>query len=280
MSQGGLGEVFTADELARAARVGRSEVDALLASGGFQLIPGTRYLSAKEAVAAGRCLRQAALSTSRPTSTQEMFAVSGRRPRVERRAIPAVASSVIHAVLMAIALWFSAGAANTAAVDDPPQRARLVFVLNAGPGGRGGGGGLRSPLPAPRLHRQGAERRHVSVPPVAHTPTPVARREVETTKPIVVPVPRPIERPLEPLPSRVLVAPVVAAAASTRERDGEIDRERETEPSSGAGRVGGVGTGQGLGNGDGEGGGAGGGPLRPGSGIDPPRLRREIKVLS
>ena len=39
----------------------------------------------------------------------------------------------------------------------------------------------------------------------------------------------------------------------------------------------GIGEGQGSGIGDGEGGGTGGGPYRPGSGIEPPRLLREVK---
>ena len=56
--------------------------------------------------------------------------------------------------------------------------------------------------------------------------------------------------------------------------------------SSASGVGGGAGTGQGVGSGegrgsgigDGSGGGTGGGPFRPGSGIDPPRLLREVKA--
>jgi TonB family protein len=56
--------------------------------------------------------------------------------------------------------------------------------------------------------------------------------------------------------------------------------------SQGAGTGGGAGTGHGTGNGeglgsgigDGSGGGIGGGPYRPGSGIEPPRLVREVKA--
>ena len=57
------------------------------------------------------------------------------------------------------------------------------------------------------------------------------------------------------------------------------------EPSRGPGEDGGVGTGTGTGIGDGDGagvgegsgGGEGGGPYRPGSGIEPPSLLREVK---
>jgi TonB family protein len=90
---------------------------------------------------------------------------------------------------------------------------------------------------------------------------------------------------VEPLPSRVLVAPVVAAAPNNAEREGVIENPRPTE-SQGSGVGGGAGTGQGTGNGegagsgigDGSGGGTGGGPFRPGSGIAPPRLVREVKA--
>jgi TonB family protein len=47
---------------------------------------------------------------------------------------------------------------------------------------------------------------------------------------------------------------------------------------AGTGRDGGNGPGRGAGVGDGEGGGFGGGPYRPGSGIEPPRLLREVKA--
>jgi TonB family protein len=57
-------------------------------------------------------------------------------------------------------------------------------------------------------------------------------------------------------------------------------------PSNGPGKGGGVGTGAGVGVGSGDGsgigpgsgGGFGGGPYRPGSGITPPRLLREVKA--
>jgi TonB family protein len=45
----------------------------------------------------------------------------------------------------------------------------------------------------------------------------------------------------------------------------------------GAGSGSGVGDGEGAGVGDGSGGGTGGGVYRPGSGIEPPRLLREVK---
>jgi TonB family protein len=67
----------------------------------------------------------------------------------------------------------------------------------------------------------------------------------------------------EPLPSRALVSPVVIMAGDAKPLATET-----------------AGTGRGVGPGidEGTGGGTGGGPYRPGSGIDPPRLLREVKA--
>jgi TonB family protein len=90
----------------------------------------------------------------------------------------------------------------------------------------------------------------------------------------------------EPVPAKVIVAPVETVAANDRDRQGAIEHAVEASDSQGPGTNGGVGSGQGTGNGeglgsgigDGEGGGTGGGPYRPGSGIEPPRLLREVKA--
>jgi TonB family protein len=140
-----------------------------------------------------------------------------------------------------------------------------------------------------RVERKGPQKARVTVPKV--TPEKVlttARRVEEPRRPVpaAIPEPTPVERAQEPLPSRVLVAPVVAAASNDADRDGAIEKGRDTGESQGAGVGGGAGTGQGTGNGqgigsgigEGTGGGTGGGPFRPGSGIEPPRLIREVKA--
>jgi protein TonB len=288
MSQPLFEEVFTADELARAAGVTTIEVQAAIASGEIQPIPGTSFIGAPDAIRAGTRLRGAAIARS--NSGQHLFAATTGRASAERRAgLPAFASSALHAGLIAVALWFSAGT-DTAAVDEtPPAPTRLVFIMSPGPGGGGGGGGLRNPFPPPKVQRRGPQRPRVSVPAVTPKPVVTTRREVEKPKdptPLVTPTPRPVERPLDPLPSRVLVAPVVAAAADPREREGVIEQTRDTAASQGPGVGGGAGAGQGTGNGEGlgagigegAGGGTGGGPYRPGSGIQAPRLLREVKA--
>jgi len=93
--------------------------------------------------------------------------------------------------------------------------------------------------------------------------------------------PPPVEA--EPLPP--IVAPVVAVAADTRDRVGVPAETPRQEDSHGPGTGGGTGSGHGTGIGEGNGpglgpgsgGGTGGGPYRPGSGISPPSVIREVK---
>jgi TonB family protein len=76
-------------------------------------------------------------------------------------------------------------------------------------------------------------------------------------------------------------------AADIGERVGlPVDRPTTARDSNGPGTGGGVGSGAGVGLGEGQGGGigpgsgggTGGGPFRPGSGIEPPQLLREVRA--
>ena len=222
MSPGVLAEVFTADEVARAAGVAAADVRARLAAGGIRTLPGTPYLTGADAIRLGRQLQTS------PGTARE------RRPFMGA----AAASSVVHAALVAAAVWFSAAAASTEAVDDPPPApTRLVFIMTPGPGGGGGGGGLRSPRPVPRVLRR-------------------------TQPPAPPPEPAPIARAADPAPA--VNAPIVETAA---------------EPNEPEAIATGSGAGSGSGVDEGFGGGAGGGPYRPGAGIEPPRLLREVKAV-
>ena len=297
-----LQDVFTPAEVALAARVPVATVEALIASGELRFIPGTRFVSMDEAVRAGRQLRAPFDATvphvERPlTAAQDgsaepepLFAIVNRKAAFTdpRRSVHAFGSSSIHAILLVALLWWTAGPTETAAVEEPTQPTRMVFLVKPGPGGGGGGGGLRNPLPARRVERKGPPAPKVQVPKATPERVLASRRVTEEPpKPVPppTPAPKPVEKAPEPLPSRVLVAPVVAAASSEREREGVVERGRETE-SQGSGVAGGAGSGQGAGSGeglgagigDGSGGGTGGGPFRPGSGIEPPRLLREVKA--
>ena len=292
MSQVALPEVFTAAELAQAAGVPLDAVHALVTAGDIRPMPGTRFIAAADAVRAGRRLRSSSVLTlaAQDLTPPDLFALSNRPVAMGReRTRPAFVSSGVHALLLILALGLTTGT-ETAAVDEVPREpSRLVFIVSPGPGGGGGGGGLRNPLPAPKVQRRGLPRPRISVPAVSPKPVVTeARRAPEPVVPAPVPppVPKPAERPPELLPSKVVVAPVVAAAVDTRDREGVIEKGRGEAESQGSGDRGGSGAGQGTGNGeglgagigDGSGGGTGGGPFRPGSGIDPPRLLREVKA--
>lgn len=148
---------------------------------------------------------------------------------------------------------------------------RMVFIATPGPGGGGGGGGARSRTPAPKALREG--RRAVSSPLPARVPP---------APPAAVDAPEP---PLNAEPLPMIVAPLVTAPADHRDRAGVLQEARGDAESRGPGERGGTGNGAGtgLGSGDGggigpgSGGGTGGGPYRPGSGVQPPRLVREVR---
>jgi TonB family protein len=98
------------------------------------------------------------------------------------------------------------------------------------------------------------------------------------------PAPPPPPLAAETLPA--VVAPIISAPADTRNRVGVLQQSTADTDSHGPGKGGGAGTGTGAGLGEGEGngigpgsgGGTGGGPYRPGSGIEPPRLVREVRA--
>jgi TonB family protein len=99
--------------------------------------------------------------------------------------------------------------------------------------------------------------------------------------------PRPV--PVTPRPEltmpQAIQAPVLALPNDPRDLAGLPAPPRPAPPSSGPGTGGGVGSGRGQGLGEGSGGGigpgsgggTGGGPYRPGSGIEPPILVREVR---
>jgi TonB family protein len=114
--------------------------------------------------------------------------------------------------------------------------------------------------------------------------SPMPKRE--PPKPVLAPPKPPDPKPLDAEKLPVVVAPIVVAPSDARNRPGVLEPTPAQSDSRGSGREGGVGSGAGVGIGEGRGdgvgpgwgGGVGGGPYRPGSGIDPPRLLREVKA--
>jgi periplasmic protein TonB len=278
-----LADVFTADEIARAAGVPREAVYALVAAGTIRPVPGTDFFDATEAMRAGTEARR--VLRSAPTtlwgSVSDVFGTEDRTLFATRRGgLPTFASSLVHAMFVMGMLWLTTG--SPASAPATVEEARLVFLARPGPGGGGGGGGLRNPLPPRKASAPGLIRRTQAVNASPdREPAKPRQPQVRPQVASLTPTPAPAT---EALPSRRLVAPVVATASGEL-RDGAIEQARKND-SLGRGAEGGTGSGRGAGDGEGagagigpgSGGGTGGGPYRAGSGIDPPRLIREVKA--
>lgn len=218
-------DVYTLDEIARAAGVPLATVERLVSAGVVKPIAGSQFFDTRAAVKIGQLARREAAAIASPDSAA---LPTGQR---EERSVSAVASSLLHGVVLALLIW------STSSVVDISAKApheRLVFLAGPGPGGGGGGGGKLPKAPVKRIEK----------------PRPTAAETLEPTPP-------------QPLPAHTLVSPIAMVAGDAK----------PTAPED-------AGTGPGVGPGtdDGTGGGAGGGPYRPGSGIDPPRLVREVKA--
>ena len=278
-------DLYSPREIALAAGVAEADVLAALAAahGSPRRAAAGRvadaFVAHEEAVRIGRVLARAAARTTPvdaplPPSEPEIHIP-------QSRGVPLAVSSAVHAALVA-ALFLatfnlSPSAAPLRVANTPAEPMRLVFLATPGPGGGGGGGGLLQKTPAPKALREGTRK----------TSSPLPQR-VEP-KPIV-PTPKPPEpKPAPPLAAEQLptvVAPIIMAPADTRNRVGVLTQTTADAESHGPGAGGGAGTGRGAGLGEGDGtgigpgsgGGTGGGPYRPGSGIAPPRLLREVKA--
>lgn len=259
-------EVYSPREIARAAGVPVDHV--LLALGGRD-----GFLSHEDAVRLGR-----ELIAERRTPLALFHSNTSVAPS---KGLPIALSSTLHASILAGAIFVATfGLTPTATTlgnaEERPPDMQLVFVATPGPGGGGGGGGRLEKAPAPKARREG--RRAVSSPmPERQPPKPVEAA-------VAPPEPKPALINSEPLPT--VVAPIVTAPADNRDRVGVLQEARNDQDSHGPGQGGGAGTGKGTGLGEGDGagvgpgsgGGTGGGPYRPGSGIAPPRLLREVKA--
>jgi protein TonB len=269
-------DTYSSREIALAAGV--PEADVLAA-----LDQARGFVPHADAVRLGRALAQRATAGPRrsaPASLFSMFAdaAPSRRPA----GVPLAVSSTLHAGLIAVAVFIatfnlSPRAASLRPDDRPADLMRLVFVATPGPGGGGGGGGLLQKAPAPKALREGHSKISSPIP---------ERREPKPVRPVPAPSEPPPAPLLEAEQLPAIIAPIMTAPADARSRVGVLQQTTAEGESHGPGTGGGAGTGTGtgLGSGDGSGigpgsgGGAGGGPYRPGSGIAPPRLLREVKA--
>ena len=252
--------VFSLDEVARAAVVTQAQVQAVAHSDG--------PFVAADAVRLGRALvawRRETTEARRP-----LFAnVVATHTVLDARGAPLAFSATLHvAVLTTIVfvLGFHSSAA-TNGLDGSGPPAHLIFLVTPGPGGGGGGGGRLQKAPPAKAELRGHNAIASPAPPPP--PSPAAQEVRQET----------------PAPTSV-VAPIATAPNDERNRRGVLDQAQARDDSSGPGRGGGAGTGAGAGLGEGDGsgvgpgsgGGFGGGAYRPGSGITPPRVVREVKA--
>ena len=278
----GSPDVYTLDEIAHAVGVPTETVRAAITSG--ELRPWREsYFAERDVLRLVSTLRSVAVVTRPLEGPRGLFT---ERPSVAGRGrLPILASGGVHAILLGIALWLTTGASHTAPTPVMPEPPRLVFLTLPGVGGGGGGSGARQRQPAARIQRAEGLKASVSAPPAVLTRTE-SKADTEPRANPAAAVPTPVEKAPEPLPSRAVVAPIVVTAADSRDRIGVIEAApaEASRQGTGIGGQAGGGQGQGSGNGvgsglgDGSGGGTGGGPYRAGSGIQPPRLLREVKA--
>jgi TonB family protein len=198
-----------------------------------------------------------------------MFSFEANRSRLSG----AMGFSVVFHALALVGVVFLAAWLPTVAepVDvrqvDPNAINQITWVAQPGPGGGGGGGGNQSIEP-PRL------------------------AEMPGKDKITVPVVKPPEimpekTPEDVLPTQEFNIPAQAMASAETSLAGVLAgmQSSNSTTAQGSGSGGGAGTGRGTGIGSGTGsglgpgwgGGTGGGAYRPGSGIELPRLLREVK---
>ena len=274
-------EMYSPREIARAAGVPEDQAVAVIGRADV-------FILHSEAVRIGRALARASASpesgwSRTPLATrQHLFSIFSQTTASERsKGVPFAVTSTVHAGLIAAAIFLTSldlapTAATLSSEADRPLDMHLAFLMTPGPGGGGGGGGLLQKKAPPKALREGTHK--VSSPvPVRKPPPPVVPA-------VAPPEPKPALLDAEPLP--ILAAPIVSAPADHEDRVGLLQQAREEIDSHGPGTGGGAGRGTGTGIGEGNGAGVGpgseagigDGPYRPGSGIAPPRVVREIKA--
>jgi len=149
----------------------------------------------------------------------------------------------------------------------------IVWIPENGLGGGGGGGGNES-LEIPQVAEvEGTDEADLDIP-------------IEERPELIEPEPEPEPEEIEEIVTQAVSISALTAASSVETRTGVLEGLRAastdsqgigTDNGAGTGEGGGIGPGVGDGLGAGEGGGTGGGVFRPGNGVDPPRVLREIR---
>jgi periplasmic protein TonB len=179
-------------------------------------------------------------------------------------------SIAVHVVVFLLVAAFIRYAPTGSMLSDPMESIPfhdIVWLNQPGPGGGGGGGGNRMPGPIRKAELPGRDK--VTVPVTKPTPVQLAPE----TKPADVPPP---PAALD-IPAMAMADSSLKVLGSLEGVSGSLSQGPGSGGGSGTGTGTGIGPGTGSGLGPGWGGGTGGGPFRPGSGIDLPEVRREVK---
>lgn len=191
--------------------------------------------------------------------------------RTQKRAPGAMAATtVVHAALIVfILVGLKYGPAITQSeTQDPMIPKGIVWLLEPGPGGGGGGGGEGLKAPIRKAELPGKDK--ITVP--VEKPKPV----LETPK-LIKPSDQVPEAPQLNIPAQIMASGAQPLPGLPDGVPGGTSAGPGTGGGAGTGTGGGIGPGQGNGLGPGWGGGFGGGAYRPGSGIENPKVIREVK---
>jgi TonB family protein len=171
------------------------------------------------------------------------------------------ASLLAHVAALMLALFIAQLPSSAPAIPQTVPNYDMIFLAEPGPGGGGGGGGSQTPEPPKKVEL-----------PKPEKPAPVVMQQQP---------PPPVPEPPKPDPPTNIPAQTIAAVLQPGTMEAAPSTTDSRGPGSGPGAGSGTGTGmgpgQGSGLGPGYGGGFGGGAYRPGSGIELPRVIREVK---
>jgi protein TonB len=177
-------------------------------------------------------------------------------------------SVLTHVVALGLLLVFleyaPAGSMTSSPMDSIPFH-DIVWLNQPGPGGGGGGGGNRMQTLPRKAELPGKDK--LTVPVTKPEPQPVPQLKPSDTPP----------PPAFDIPAKTTADASFTVPGSLDGLASSLSQGPGSGGGSGTGTGTGIGPGTGSGLGPGWGGGTGGGAYRPGSGIEPPKVLREVK---
>ncbi len=199
------------------------------------------------------------------------FVIAADQERIQRSLAISFASHIAVAGIIVFLISLAPGREYEVVESIAENYTGIVWIPEDGLGGGGGGGGNES-LETPQVAEvEGTDEADLDIP-------------IEERPELIEPAPEPEE--IEEIVTQAVSISALTAASSVETRTGVLEGLRAastdsqgigTDNGAGTGEGGGIGPGVGDGLGPGEGGGTGGGVFRPGNGVDPPRVLREIR---